>query len=172
MNNFIWSIFNKFLLCVGHWVYEDKRQKKYSLCLECGKQGNGNSENMKGEQCWPRSVYKVLRHEGKSPERKSCMRTESRKTEKVLTRQQGGEKGTYRGAACAKHWSLEQLGLPEEGVWKIMLEGIQSLCQMARRFKSNGPRRSLKLAVRNRQLTVEGLYEELPAQLYFIEKWL
>lgn len=37
------------------------------------------TENMKCEQCWPRSVCKVPRHEG-SLQRKSCMRTQSRKT--------------------------------------------------------------------------------------------
>jgi len=64
----------------------------------------GNNGNTKRERCWPRSVCKALRHERKSPESKSCVRTKSRKSEKVvITQTRTGGRALREGAASAKH---------------------------------------------------------------------
>lgn len=135
----------------GAELVKTKGKKSIVSAFECGEQRSGNSENIKCELCWPRRVCKVLRHEGRSPERPSCMRIETRRN-KVHIRQTRGRDGDLqkelqvRSTAFWNSWAC--WGRERER----MLEGMESLCQMARCFKSNGSRGSELMCKGHRQL--------------------
>lgn len=68
-------------------VYKNLKNKNvYRLYLDC-RTKTWKTVGIRHRQCWPSSVCKALRHERKSPESKSCLRSKSRKSEEVLITQ-------------------------------------------------------------------------------------